>query len=325
MRIFLTGGTGFIGGHVATKLRERGDDVVALVRSPDKAAKLRSAGCELVKGDLSDIAVIKRGLEGTDACIHGAAIYKVGIPKKERQPMYESNVNGTENVLDAAVEAGVDKIVYVSTVNVFGNTKEQVVDETFERDESEGFLSCYDETKYRSHQIAKDRIAKGAPIVIVQPGGVYGPGDHSELGNFIDQTRTGKLRAKAFPRLGFNLVYIDDVADGILLALDKGVAGESYVLGGEIARMDDLISKTAELSGRKAPKATLPVALMKMSAPLGPVVGPVMGFPPNFGEAIRASDGVTYWAGHDKAMRELGYTPRDLETGLRQTLDAVPG
>jgi nucleoside-diphosphate-sugar epimerase len=324
MRIFLTGGTGFIGGHVAAKLRERGDDVVALVRSPDKAAKLRDLGCELVQGDLSDTAAIKRGLEGTDACIHGAAIYKVGIPKKEHEAMHESNVAGTTHVLDAAIEAGVDRIVYVSTVNVFGNTKEQVVDESYERDTSEGFLSFYDETKYKSHQIAKDRIANGAPIVIVQPGGVYGPGDHSELGNFIDQTRTGKLRAKAFPQLGFNLVYIDDVAEGILLALDKGVVGESYVLGGQIARMDDLIAKTAELSGRKAPKATLPPALMKLSAPLGPVVGPIMGFPPNFGEAIKASDGVTYWAKHDKAMRELGYSPRDLETGLKQTLDATP-
>jgi len=322
MRIFLTGGTGFIGGHVAANLRARGDDVVALVRSPDKAAKLRDLGCELVEGDLSNAGAIRRGLEGADGCIHAAAIYKVGIPKKERQPMYESNVNGTETVLDAAIDAGVGRIVYVSTVAVFGNTKERVVDEAYERDESEGFLSCYDETKYRSHQIAKDRIAKGAPVVIVQPGGVYGPGDHSEIGNFIDQTSKGKLRAKAFPELGFNLVHVEDVADGILLALDKGKVGESYVLGGEIARMDDVIRKTAELSGQKYPKATLPVPLMKVSAPLGPVVGPIMGFPPNFSEAIRSSDDVTYWAKHDKAMRELGYSPRDFETGLKETLAA---
>jgi nucleoside-diphosphate-sugar epimerase len=323
MRVFITGATGFIGGRVAEKLRERGDDVAALVRSPDKAGRLRELGCEIVEGDLSDAAAIRRGLEGAEACIHAAAIYKVGIPKKQRQPMYESNVNGTENVLDAAIEAGVGRIVYVSTVAVFGNTKEEVVDETYQRDEGEGFLSCYDETKYRSHQIAKDRIAKGAPIVIVQPGGVYGPGDHSEIGNFIDQVRTGKLHAKAFPQLGFNLVYVDDVADGILLALGRGKVGESYVLGGQIARMDDVITKTAELSGKKAPKATLPVGLMKASAPLGPLLGPVMGFPPNFTEAIRSSDGVTYWAKHDKAMRDLGYAPRDLETGLKQTLAAA--
>lgn len=323
MRIFMTGATGFIGGRVAEKLRERGDDVVALVRSPEKASRLRQLGCELVEGDLSSTGAIKGGIEGADACIHAAAIYKVGIPKKERRPMYESNVNGTENVLDAAVDAGVGRIVYVSTVAVFGNTKEQVVDETYQRDESEGFLSCYDETKYRSHQIAKDRIGKGAPIVIVQPGGVYGPGDHSEIGNFIDQTRKGKLRAKAFPQLGFNLVHVEDVSDGILLALDKGQIGESYVLGGEIARMDDVIRKTAELSGKKYPKATLPVPLMKASAPLGSVLGPVMGFPPNFSEAIRSSDGVTYWAKHDKAVRELGYSPRDFETGLKETLAAT--
>ncbi|HYH57594.1 MAG TPA: NAD-dependent epimerase/dehydratase family protein [Thermoleophilaceae bacterium] len=323
MRVFLTGGTGFIGGRVAAKLRERGDEVVALVRSPNKAATLRDAGCELVEGDLTDLAAIRRGLEGADACIHAAAVYKVGIPKKERAAMHESNVTGTENVLDAAIEAGASRILYVSTVAVFGNTKEEIVDERYKRNESEGFLSCYDETKYRSHQIAKDRIEGGAPIVIVQPGGVYGPGDHSEVGNFIEQTRTGKLRAKAFPELGLSLVYVDDVADGILLALEKGKTGESYVLGGEIARMDDVITKTAELSGRKPPRATLPVPLMKLSAPLGPVLGPIMGFPPNFTEAIRTSDGVTFWARHDKATRELGYSPRDLETGLRQTLDAA--
>ena len=146
------------------------------MRSPDKAAKLRDAGCELVQGDLSDTAVDQaRASRRADACIHAAAIYKVGIPKKDRQAMYESNVTGTENVLDAAIEAGTSRIVYVSTVNVFGNTKEQVVDETYERNESEGFLSCYDETKYRSHQIAKDRIAKGAPIVIVQPAASTAP------------------------------------------------------------------------------------------------------------------------------------------------------
>jgi nucleoside-diphosphate-sugar epimerase len=323
MRIFLTGGTGFIGGNVAKKLRERGDEVVALVRSPEKAAKLREAGCELVQGDLSDTAVIRRGLEGADACIHAAAVYKVGIPKSERQPMYESNVNGTENVLDAAIDAGTGKIIYVSTVGVFGNTKEQVVDETYQRDETEGFLSCYDETKYRSHQIAQDRIAQGAPIVIVQPTAVYGPGDHSEVGNMIDQTSKGKLRMKAFPELGLVFVHVEDVAEGVLLAHDRGRVGESYILGGEKSTMGELIDKTAEMSGRKAPRMTLPPLLAKLSAPLGPLVGPALGFPPNLGEAIRVSNGVTYFAKDDKARRELGYSPRGLDEGLRQTLEAA--
>lgn len=323
MEVFVTGGTGFIGGHVVRLLRERGDHVRCLVRSPGKAERLAQMGAELVEGDLSDEEAIRRGLEGCDAAIHGAAVYKVGIPASERAAMHEANVEGTRRVLDACIEAGVARIVYISTVAVFGNTRGEIVDESYRRDESQGFLSVYDETKYRSHEIALDRIANGAPIVVVQPGGVYGPGDHSEIGNIIEQTRRGKLRMKAFPELGFNLVHVEDVAAGVLLALDKGKAGEAYVLGGEITRMGDLVERVAAIEGRRAPRLTLPPVMAKLSAPLGPVVGPMMGFPPNLSEAIRAAHKVTYWAGHDKAEAELGYAPRDLDTGLRQTLAAA--
>ena len=320
MRAFVTGGTGFIGGRVVRRLRERGDEVVALVREPARAEALAELGCELVEGDLTSVDAIRRGVQGCDAVFHIAAVYKVGIPASEREAMREANVRGTEIVLDAAIEANVKRIVYVSTVGVFGNTHGRIVDESHHRD-GESFLSTYEETKYRSHEIALDRIARGAPIVIVQPGGVYGPGDHSELGNIIDQTRSGKLKMMMFPETGFNLVYVDDVAQGILLAYDRGKIGESYVLGGEISTMGDLIRKVADLSGRSAPSRTLPASLMKMAIPVGPVVGKMMGFPPNLRELIRTSDGVTYWATDEKARRELGYAPRDLETGLRQTLE----
>lgn len=319
MKAFVTGGTGFIGGRVARKLRERGDEVVALVRDQTKGSALRDLGCETVEGDLSSKDAIKRGVEGCDSVFHVAAMYKVGIPQSERQAMRDANVGGTERVLDAAVDAGVNRVVYVSTIGVFGNTKGKVVDETYMHPGNE-FLSCYEETKYLSHKVALDRIAKGAPVVIVQPGGVYGPGDHSELGNIIDQTRTGKLKMLMFPDLGFNLVHVDDVADGILLAHDKGNTGESYVLGGQIATMRELIEKVAELSGRKAPKRELPTGLMKLAIPIGPLVGKAMGFPPNLAELIKSSEGVTYWATDAKARRDLGYTPRDLDTGLEQTL-----
>jgi dihydroflavonol-4-reductase len=321
VRAFVTGGTGFIGGRLVRKLRERGDEVVALVRSPDRAHSLRDLGCELVEGDLSDAEPIRRGMEGCDSVFHVAAVYKVGIPKSEHEAMYDANVHGTERVLDAAVDAGVGRIVYVSTVNVFGNTRGEVVDESYERP-GDGYLSYYDETKYLSHQIARDRIGKGAPVVIVQPGGVYGPGDHSELGTMIDQARTGKLKMRMFPDTGFNLVHVEDAADGILLAHDKGKVGESYVLGGELSTMGELVDKVSEIEGRDPPKREMPPALMKLAIPIGPVVGKAMGFPPNLGELIRASDGVTYWAKDDKARRELGYSPRDLDTGLRETLAA---
>ncbi|HUO71656.1 MAG TPA: NAD-dependent epimerase/dehydratase family protein [Solirubrobacteraceae bacterium] len=322
MKTFVTGGTGFIGRYLVRKLRQRGDEVAALVRTPAKAGDLRERGCEIVEGDLSGVEAIRRGVAGCDAVFHVGATYKVGIPSSQHAAMRDANVGGTERVLDAAIEAGVARIVYVSTGNVYGNTRGQVVDETYVRPQPPQFLSYYDQTKYEAHQLARDRIAQGAPIVIVQPGGVYGPDDPSELGNMIDQTRTGKLKLRMFPDAGFNFIYVEDVADGILLAHDKGRIGESYNLAGQKSTMGELVDKTATLCGRTPPRITMPALLMKLAIPIGPVVGKVMGFPPNLAELIRTSDGVTFWMSDEKARRELGFTTRDLDTGLRQTLSA---
>jgi dihydroflavonol-4-reductase len=319
MKAFVTGGTGFIGQRVIQRLRNRGDDVVALVRDPSRAADLADQGVELVEGDLTSADAIRRGVEGADGVFHIAAVYKVGIPKKDHEAMYDANVRGTERILDAAEAAGVGRILYVSTGNVFGDTKGAVVDETYRRDLSQGFLSYYDETKFRSHEIVQDRIAKGAPIVIAQPGVTYGPGDHSEIGNMIDQIRTGKLKMKMFPASRFNFVFVDDVADGLVLVYDKGRIGESYLIGGEVAAMDDLFTKVSELLGKKPPRMTLPPALARVSAPLGPVIGPLMGFPPNMQELVKTSD-VTITFRDDKARSELGYNGRDFDAGLRETV-----
>ena len=317
MKAFVTGGTGFIGKQLVRKLRERGDEVVALVRTPSKATDLDA---EIVQGDLSDEDAIRQGVQGCDSVFHVGATYKVGIPKTEHAAMYDANVKGTERVIDNAVEAGVQRIVYVSTGNVYGNTRGQVVDETYVRPQPPDFLSYYDETKYLAHQAALERIKAGAPVIIAQPGGVYGPGDPSELGNMIDQARTGKLKLRLFPDAGFNFIYVDDVADGLLLVHDKGRIGEAYNIAGEKATMGDLVDKTCELVGRKPPKATMPPAMMKMAIPIGPVVGKIMGFPPNLGELIKTSDGVTFWMTDQKARDELGFAPRDLDSGLRLTL-----
>jgi nucleoside-diphosphate-sugar epimerase len=320
MRAFVTGGTGFIGGRLVAKLRERGDEVVALVRSPEKASGLRDAGCQLVQGDLRDKDTMRRAVEGCDGAFHVAAIYKVGVPRSQRQTILDANVDGTANTLDAAVEAGVPRIIYVSTGNVFGNTHGKVVDESYHRDLSEGFMSTYDEAKYRAHELALERIAQGAPIVIVQPGGVYGPGDHSELGNAIEMTRKGRMPMIPFADMRMSFIYVDDVADGIIRAFDRGQVGESYILAGERATMKDLVQRTARLVGRREPTREMPTAIMRASAPLGPVIGPLMGFPPNFRELISVSDGVSYWMTDDKARRELGFSPRSLEQGLAETL-----
>jgi nucleoside-diphosphate-sugar epimerase len=318
VRAFVTGGTGFIGSRVVKRLRDRGDEVVVLARSPAKAAGLDA---ELVQGDLGDAGAIRRGMEGCQAAFHIAADYRVGLPRAKRESMYDANVRGTERVLDAAQDAGVDRVVYVSTVNAFGNTSGQVVDETYKRDEADGFVSYYDETKYLAHKLAQERGAAGVPVVIVQPGLVYGPGDHAIVGQLIDQASTGKMPAKAFPELGYNAVFVDDVADGIMLAHDKGRLSESYVLGGEITTQGELIEKAAAIGGEKPPRITMPPLVLKAMIPVGRFVGPAMGLPPNFREMISAAHNVTYLARDDKARRELGYEPRDLDTGLRETIE----
>jgi nucleoside-diphosphate-sugar epimerase len=322
MRVFVTGGTGFIGGHVVRGLRDREDEVVALVRSPEKGSALAELGCEPVAGSLTDGDAIRAGMEGCDAAIHGAAVYEVGIPMGEHPAMREANVVGTENALRAALEAQVRKVVYISTVGAFGNTRGQVVDEAYEHP-GESFTSYYEETKYEAHQVAKRMIAEdGLPCVIVQPGGVYGRGDHSELGQQMHQFLAGRMPLIAFPDLGLNMVHVEDVADGVLLALDKGKEGEAYVLGGQITTMRELMGTLARVAGKRPPRGSIPTGLLKAMTPIGPVVGKLMGQPPNLRELISSADGVTFWARHDRAMAELGYAPRGLEEGLRDMLEA---
>ena len=322
MKVFVTGGTGFIGGHVVHKLRARGDEVRALVRSPEKGGELAQLGCELVEGTLADKAVISAAMAGCDAAVHGAAVYEVGIPESEHRAMYEANVVGTENVLRAALEAKLARVVYISTVAAFGNTKGQVVDEGYEHPGA-SYTSYYEQTKVEAHRLAKRLIAEEElPCVIVQPGGVYGPEDHSALGQQMNQFLAGRMPLIAFPDAGFNMVHVDDVADGVLLALDDGELGESYVLGGEITTMRGVIETLASVAGKRAPKRALPTPLLKAMTPIGPIVGKVMGQPPNLRELIRTADNVTFWAKHDKAMEKLGYSPRGLEQGLRDTLRA---
>jgi nucleoside-diphosphate-sugar epimerase len=322
MRVFVTGGTGFIGGQVVRKLREHGDDVVALVRTPEKAGALEELGCELVAGSLADVGAIREGMAGCDAVIHGAAIYEVGIPESEHRAMYEANVVGTETVLRAALEAKVPKVVYISTVAAFGNTKGEVVDEGYEHPGT-SYTSYYEQTKVEAHRLARRMVAEdGLPAVLVQPGGVYGPNDHSALGRQMNQFLAGRLPLLPFPETGFNMVHVDDVAEGVRLALGKGRAGEAYVLGGQITTMRDMMDSLAGVAGRKPPKRTMPTSVLKAMAPFGPVVGKVMGQGPNLRELISTADNVTFWAKHDKAMAELGYSPRGLEQGLRDTLEA---
>jgi nucleoside-diphosphate-sugar epimerase len=322
VKVFVTGGTGFIGGEVARQLRGRGDEVACLARSPEKAGKLTELGCELISGDLGDTEAIRAGMEGCDGVVHAAAMYEVGIPEKQHPAMYEANVTGSERVLKAAQEAKVGKIVYVSTVGTFGNTHGKVVDESYEHPGKE-FTSYYEETKLEGQRIAERMMAdEGLPGIIVQPGGVYGPGDESQIADLLAEFFAGRLFALPFPELGLCFSHVEDIAGGILLALDRGTVGETYVLSGPVTTMREAVETIASVSGRRAPKRTLPTPVLKALTPIGPLVGKLMGQPPNLREMISSADGVTFWASYEKASRELGYAPRDIEQGMRDMLAA---
>lgn len=321
MKVFVTGGTGFIGGEVVRQLRARGDEVVCLVRNPEKGQDVADLGCEIVAGDLGDERAIREGMGGCDAVIHAAAIYEVGIPVRDRPAMKEANVGGTERVLGAALELKIPRVVYVSTVGVFGNTHGKVVDESYEHP-AKDFTSCYEETKWEAHQVAKRLIGEGLPCVIVQPGGVYGPGDTSSIAVMLNEFLAGKMPLIPFPDLGICLSHVEDIATGILLGLDKGKVGESYVISGPKTTVREAIGVVAAATGKKAPKRALPTGVLKALTPVGPLVGKMMGQPPNLRELISSADGVTFWATYEKAHRELGYEPRGLEQGFHDMLAA---
>lgn len=314
MRVGLTGGSGFVGGAVARALRARGDDVVALVRDTAGSAELEAIGAEVVENDLSDIGRLTDALRGADAFIHAAGSYRVGIPAREREAMWDANVGTTTRVLEAAKAAATPRVVYVSTVNAFGNTHGRVVDESYRRNVVAGFLSYYDETKFRGHELAEQRAAAGAPIVIVLPSQVYGPRDHSAVGEQLALANKGKLPYRALDDVGFGLVHVEDLVAGMLAALDTGRVGRSYILSGPTTTLAEAVAVAASIGGREPPRLRIPTRLLRAVAPLSRLIG--QG---NLREIISAASGVTYWATAARSEQELGFRARPIEQGLRDT------
>lgn len=319
MRVVITGGAGFIGRAVVARLVGRGDYVIALVRDPDRAQHIAQEGVTLAASDLMHQSALRAQIQGADAVIHAAGSYRIGIRKRDRPKMWDANVVATQIVLDAAIGAGVSRTVYVSTNNVFGDTHGELVDESFKRDLTTGFLSYYDETKWRAHEDAQKRIEAGAPIVIVQPGQTYGPHDHSIASSQLELAHAGRLRYVAFPSSGLAWVHVDHLADGIVAALDRGRLGEAYSLAGDCRRMGEAVEIAARVGGRNPPRLTVPTALLRLVAPINDIVGGLPSLPDNLGETIRAGEGITYWASHAKASTALGFKPRSLEQGIADT------
>jgi nucleoside-diphosphate-sugar epimerase len=315
-RVWISGASGFVGKAIVRVLRTRGDQVIAPVRDPRRAQDLVDMGVTVIEDDLSDVAGIADQLRDVDAAIHAAGSYRVGIAREERGAMWDANIGTTTRVLDAAEIVHTPRLVYVSTVNVFGNTHGQAVDELYRRKLRDGFLSWYDETKFGAQEVVAQRARAGAPIVSVLPSQVYGPGDHSAVGNQIHLAHAGKLPYRAMIDVGFGFVHVDDLAAGIVAAMDRGSVPGTYILSGPRHRLGDALQVAARLGGVGLPRLSLPNVAIRLLAPLGGLFGQ-----PNMREVVSASSGVTYWASADKAARELGFAPRSLEDGLRDTFE----
>lgn len=317
-RIWLSGATGFVGRAVARLLRMRGDEVIAPVRDRRRAEELLDMGVTVIEDDLSDVDQMTEAMKEVDAAIHAAGSYRVGITRQERGAMWDANIGTTTRFLDAAEAARTSRIVYVSTVGIFGNTKGKVVDEAYRRNIRDGFVSWYDETKFGAHEVVLQRTRTGAPIISVLPSQVYGPGDHSSIGEQLALAHAGKLTYRALDNVGLGFVHVDDLATGIVAALDQGAVGRSYVLSGPRYRLKEAMAIAARLGGKRLPRVAIPDGVLRVLAPVGRLVGRA-----NLREVVDAAAGVTYWASNERAVAELDWHPRELDDGLRDTFEAL--
>jgi nucleoside-diphosphate-sugar epimerase len=302
MRYGVTGSTGFVGGELVRQLRAAGHSVTLLVRAPS------SSDPSVVRGDLSDAAALDRLCADVDGLFHVAGWYKLGTrdPDQGRRV----NVDGTRNVLDAARRSGVRRVVYTSTLAVNSDTHGAVVDETYHF--TGRHLSVYDETKAVAHEIAVD-----AGAIIAMPGLVYGPGDTALTGGLIRDVVAGR-RVMVPAGGGVCWGYVEDIAAGHVLAMDRGVAGESYMLAGPRAPLADGLRRLATLAGKRAP-IVLPRAMVAATAPLAGLLRLRGQYA---AESFRASL-ATYYGTPEKAQRELGWQSRPLDDGLRATIASL--
>ena len=313
--VLVTGASGFLGWHVARFLQERGHAVRALVRTGSSLSELDA---EPVRGDLRDPASLERAVAGCGLVFHVAADYRLWA--KDPREIYRSNVEGTRHVLQAARSAGVERVVYTSTVGCIGIPLSGLGDE--ETPVSlEDMAGHYKRSKFLAEQVALEFARSGLPVVIVNPTAPVG--DHD-----VKPTPTGQmvldfLRGKmpAFIDTGLNIVDARDVAEGHLLACERGRSGERYILGSENLTLAQILQLLASITGKKAPTLRLPYAIAYCAGMCSTAWAGITGLAPRVPiDAVRMAR-KKMWVTHDKAQRELGFQPRSAEAALRRAAE----
>lgn len=256
MKALVTGATGFVGSAVARALAAAGWQIRVLVRHGSDRRNLQGLAVDVVVGDLTDVASLDGAVADCEALFHVAADYRLGALEPAR--LYQTNVEGTRNILSAARRAGVARVVYTSSVATIGLPADGSPGNEATPAALADMVGHYKRSKYLAEQLVRDAAQTGVPVIIVNPSTPIGPGD-------VKPTPTGRIvldaasgRMPAYVDTGLNVVHVDDVAAGHLLAFDRGRVGERYILGGEDMTLREILAEIARLSGRRPPRIRVP-------------------------------------------------------------------
>lgn len=312
--VLVTGASGFLGWHVARILVERGFHVKALVRKPGSVPELP---VEQVSGDLRNAASLRQAVSGCGLVFHVAADYRLWA--KDAAELYQSNVEGTRNLLHSAREAGVDRVVYTSTVGCIGFVQDGEGDENTPVT-LEAMTGAYKRSKYMAEQVALEFARDGFPVVIVNPTAPVG--DHD-----VKPTPTGKTivdflkgNMPAYVDTGLNLVDVHDVAEGHWLACEKGAPGERYILGSENLTLQQIFERLEKISGVRAPGQRIPWVIALAAGAANTAWASLTGHAPRVPlDAVRMARKKMFVT-HGKAKRELGYVPNSPDAALQRAV-----
>jgi dihydroflavonol-4-reductase len=310
MNCFVTGASGFIGANLVHELVARGHRVKALLRPGSDVRGLEGADVENISGDLNNAQALEKAIRGCDWCFHVAASYHLWL--RDYAPMYQANVGGTRNVIQAALRAGCSRIVYTSTVGCIGLPKDTngtfaPTDETAAASAAQ-MSNHYKLSKWQAEEVALELARMGAPVVIVNPSAPIGPRD-------VKPTPTGKVivdflngQMPAYLDTGLNWVHVRDVAVGHILAAEKGRVGDRYILGhqGGNWTMKEALMVLAELTNLKAPKFRVPYLLALAAAHVDEILARLTGKPPKAPLAGVRMARYKMFFNPAKAVRELG-------------------
>lgn len=321
MTVLVTGGTGFVGSAVIRALLERGESVRAMTRAGSDPTLLDGLDVECIHGDLDEPESLKRAVAGCKALFHVAADYRLWVPKPEQ--IYRTNVDGTKSLMLAAAEAGAARIIYTSSVATLGLTGDTRPADEETPSTIDDMVGHYKRSKYLAEQAVHTLIAEqGLPAVIVNPSAPVGPRD-------IKPTPTGRLildlakgRLPAYVDTGLNVVHVDDVAAGHLLAFDQGRIGERYILGGENMRLGEIVKTVAEIAQVKPPKLKLPIGPLM---PIAYAIEAIWRLSGKKSEPFITVDGLRMakklmFFSSDKAKRDLGYQPRPATEAFKDAI-----